>query len=93
MLKKVPKTIVPREAGLIAGRYDKIAQELRQIADEMTRLMNEMEGGWEGNAKNRFYAEYGSDPSTIRATADFCSQCSRQIRSMTVTTYELKVEI
>lgn len=91
MLKKVPKTIVPREAGLIASRYDNIAQELRQIADEMTRLMNEMEGGWKGNAKNRFYAEYGSDPSTLRATADFCNQCSRKIRSMTVTIYEWKI--
>lgn len=91
MLKRVPRRIVPREAAMIANRYDKIANDLRQIADEMSHLLNTMEGGWQGNAKNRFFAEYGSDPSTLRATADFCNQCSRRIRSMTVTIYEWKI--
>ncbi len=91
MLRQVQVTKVPREAMTIASRYERIAKELRDIADEMAQLMSTMEGSWEGNAKQRFFAEYGSEAARLRATADFCSACGKKIRTMTVTTTEWKL--
>lgn len=84
----VPKTFVPKEANRIANRYENVAKELREIADELSRLMSSLDNGWEGNAKQRFFADYSSEASNLRSTADFCSQCAKKIRSMTVTIVE-----
>lgn len=86
----VPRTFVPKEAGSIASRYTKVARELREIADQMSHLMNSLEESWEGNAKQKYFGEYGAEPSNLRAVADFCDQCGSKIRSMSVTTMEWK---
>lgn len=86
----VPKTFVPKEAGVIASRYAKVARELREIADEMSHLMGSLEESWEGNAKQNYFQQYGSEPGNLRAAADFCDQCGNKIRSMSVTMMEWK---
>jgi uncharacterized protein YukE len=86
----VSKTFIPKEAHGIAAKYEKVAKELREIADQVNQLMNSLENSWEGNAKQRFFADYGSEVNNLRATADFCSECGKKIWSMTVTTTEWK---
>jgi WXG100 family type VII secretion target len=86
----VPRTFIPKEAESIASRFAKIAQELDAIASQVNGIAGSLNNTWEGKAKNKFSKNFDNAPGNLRATADYCRDCQKRIRNISVTLMEWK---
>lgn len=86
----VSKTVIPKEASSIAARFDNIASRLDALAANLDQISGNLNNTWEGQAKNRFFADFSGEPSQLRSVAEYCRQSSRNVRRMKVTILEYK---
>lgn len=89
---KVPKRIHPPEAKEIAGKFRQAATEARKLASQLQVISNALDSSWEGRAKDRFMADFRSEPGNLNSYADYLEHCARKIEDIEVTVWEEKDE-
>ena len=61
----VKRTIRPPEVGGIAARFRSAANQIYDLAARLEGVARQLEPTWEGNSKNRFFADFTPTPSTL----------------------------
>ena len=82
--RTVGKWVTPDEAGVIASHYRNSAEQIRSTYLRIRDVGNNLDSNWVGNAKNVFFAHYGSLPDEISRFADTLEQMANDIASMKV---------
>lgn len=80
----IKKRITPEQVYGIAARFRQTRDRVNQLTDEFERAGRELEPTWEGNAKNKFFAEYSPTPGQLRALADHLNHLAAEIEHITV---------
>lgn len=82
--RTIKKRITPSEVHGIAARFRQTRERVNQLTDEFERAARELDPTWEGNAKNKFFAEYSPVPGQLRALADLINRLAGEIEHITV---------
>ena len=90
--EKRTRTFYPKEGQIIAAFLEKKADDVEAYAVRVNRIKDELDSSWEGNAKNRFIAEFENMPSEVRSYAAELRACARKVRAITMTE-EYTVEV
>ena len=86
------RTFVPAEAYAIAARWRGLAKEIREIARGLRSLGASLKATWEGNAEQRFMAEFDAVPGNVTGCAELLESLASQVESITVTEWETVME-
>ncbi len=86
------KTAYPdRELG-IGIKWRKIANEIRELAQEARALGSSLDATWEGNAKNKYSEQYQPEIGHILVCAEALESLADQVEAISVTIWETSWE-
>ena len=80
----VKRRIVPPQAPEVAARFRQVADRVDGLGGELERVGGNLEPTWEGNSKNKFFANYSPVPGQIRSLADMLRQLANEIERITI---------
>lgn len=80
-----------REFG-IGIKWRRIANEIRELAQEARALGSTLDATWEGNAKTRFSDQYHPEIGNIIACAESIESLADRIEAISVTIWETSWE-
>lgn len=76
----------------IGIKWRKIANEIRELAQEARALGSVLDANWEGNARTRFSEHYHPEISNILACAESLESLADRIEAISVTIWETSWE-
>ncbi len=80
----VKRTIRPPEVAGIASRFRNAANEIAGLAAKLEGVGRQLEPTWEGNSKDRFFADFAPTPSQVKNCADTLNRLAGEIENITV---------
>jgi uncharacterized protein YukE len=80
-----------REIG-IGIKWRKIANEIRELAQEARALGSSLDATWEGNARVKYFAHYQPEIGNILACAETLEKLADRIEAISVTLWETSWE-
>jgi len=80
----VKRTIRPPEVAGIASHFRSAANQVYDLAARLERVARQLEPTWEGNSKDRFFADFTPTPSQVRNCGDTLNRLASEIENITV---------
>jgi uncharacterized protein YukE len=83
--RTVQKRIHPPEADRIADAYRQAKTEIANCRERFQKVLQRMDGEWEGNQKDRFIDQARVEERKLGVYFDYLGDVERQFRSIQVT--------
>ena len=80
----VKRTIRPPEVAGIASHFRSAANQIYYLAANLEGVALRLEPTWEGNSKDRFFADFTPTPGQVRNCADTLNRLAGEIENITV---------
>lgn len=80
----VTKYITPPEVGPIADKFRDAAKEVNALASRVKNTGNNLDNGWIGKSRNKFFSDFGSTPADIERYATCLDQMADDIAAIKV---------
>jgi WXG100 family type VII secretion target len=80
----IKKRIVPPEASAYAAQFRKAAREVADLVAQLERTAGALENNWEGNSKNKFYANFAPTPGQLRSVVETLDRLAGEVERITV---------
>lgn len=87
----VPEYYVPNEAFVIAAEFRREASRVRELAAQSRATKGTLDGTWQGNAKNKFSADFDPRISGLDNYANMLEDKARQIESIRVVRWNKQI--
>ena len=75
---------VPKEAHEIAGQFDAMASQIREVAGRMRTTGGILEAEWEGNSANLFMGLFTPEFGNLESYANWLNERAGEIRNIKV---------
>jgi WXG100 family type VII secretion target len=88
--KIIKRYIKPPEVYGIADQFRRAADRVDGLGGDLDHVAAEMDPTWEGNSKNKFFANFRPIPGQVRSLANLLRHLASEVESITV---EIDVEV
>jgi WXG100 family type VII secretion target len=82
--KVIRKVIHPPEAGAVAAQFRHAADQVDELAVNLESMGAALEPNWEGNSKNKFFAQFDPTPGQVQSVARTLRRLADEIERITV---------
>ena len=86
------RIIVPPEAGVTAAQLRSLARETMELGREAASLLQAIDAGWRGAARDRFFQIFASAPGRADEAASLADQLAGEVEGITVTVWDTVLE-
>lgn len=82
--KVIRKRIIPPQAPAVAAHFRSAANKIYDLAAQIESVARQLEPTWEGNSKNRFFADFAPTPNQVKNSADTLSRLAAEVEHIIV---------